>query len=94
MRQCWTGYSIGRLTNVADVSGLSSVSYDQLGNPLTNLHFAYLGIHNPLTNVTKHTYDAANRIASITYPGGLTVSYTRDIMGRITAVAEQPSGGT
>ena len=30
---------------------------------------------------------------SFTYPSGATVSYTRDTMGRITAVAEQPSGG-
>ena len=43
---------------------------------------------------TAYTYDAANRIASITYPSGAMVSYTRDTMGRITAVSAKPSGGS
>lgn len=50
--------------------------------------------NNEPSNRTKYTYDAANRIASVTYPSGTIVSYTRDTMGRVTAVNAQPSGGT
>jgi len=39
-------------------------------------------------------YDPANRIASITYPSGTAVTYTRDTMGRITTVSAKPSGGS
>jgi RHS repeat-associated protein len=42
---------------------------------------------------TAYTYDTANRIASITYPSGAVVVYTRDTMGRVTSVSAQPSGG-
>lgn len=45
------------------------------------------------TLTTAYSYDAANRIASITYPSGTVVSYTRDIMGRVTAISARPSGG-
>jgi RHS repeat-associated protein len=38
------------------------------------------------TRSTGYTYDLANRLATITYPSGLVVAYSRDDMGRITAV--------
>jgi RHS repeat-associated protein len=83
------GSGIGRLTSVSDAAGTLSRSYDQLGNLLGDARTTSAAV---LT--TAYTYDAANRIASITYPSDTTVSYTRDIMGRITAVAAQPSAGT
>ena len=45
------------------------------------------------TLITTYTYDAANRVASITYPSGWTAAYTRDAMGRATAVTAQAPGG-
>jgi RHS repeat-associated protein len=42
---------------------------------------------------TTYAYDPANRVASITYPSGAAVVYTRDTMGRVTSVSAQPSGG-
>jgi len=83
------GYGIGRLTSVSDGAGILSRNYDQLGNLLTEVRTTKLAA---LT--TSYTYDAANRVASITYPSGAVVSYTRDFMGRITAVTAQPKGGT
>ncbi len=82
------GAGIGRLTSVADAAGTLSRSYDQLGNLLSDARTT-----SAASLTTAYAYDAANRIASITYPSGATVSYTRDTVGRITAVAEQPSGG-
>ena len=83
------GAGIGRLTSVTDAAGTVSRSYDQLGNLLTDARTT-----GAAALTTAYTYDAANRIASITYPSGANVVYTRDTMGRITAVAAQPSGGT
>ncbi|MFZ0747377.1 MAG: RHS repeat-associated core domain-containing protein, partial [Terracidiphilus sp.] len=83
------GYGIGRLTSVTDAAGTLSRSYDQFGNLLTDARTTSAAV---LT--TTYTYDAANRIASITYPSSAMVSYTRDSMGRITAVSAKPSGGS
>ena len=83
------GYGIGRLTSVTDAAGSLSRSYDQFGNLLTDARTAAT-----VNLTTTYTYDAANRIASIMYPSEAAVSYTRDTMGRITAVSAAPSGGT
>jgi RHS repeat-associated protein len=83
------GAGIGRLTSVSDAAGTLSRSYDQLGNLLTDARTTSMA---GLT--TAYTYDPANRIASITYPSGTAVTYTRDTMGRITSASVQPSGGT
>jgi RHS repeat-associated protein len=82
------GAGIGRLTSVSDAAGTLSRSYDQLGNLLSDARTT-----SAASLTTAYAYDAANRIASITYPSDATVSYTRDTMGRITGVGEQPSGG-
>jgi RHS repeat-associated protein len=83
------GSGIGRLTSVSDAAGTLSRSYDQLGNLLSEARAT-----SAATLTTAYTYDAANRIALITYPSCATVSYVRDTMGRITAVGTQHGGGT
>jgi len=83
------GSGIGRLTSVADAAGTLSRSYDEFGNLLTDVRTT-----SAASLTTAYSYDAANRIASITYPSGTLVSYTRDTMGRITGVTAKPSGGT
>ncbi len=40
-----------------------------------------------LAHTVGYTYDLSNRISSVTYPGGLTVSYTRDHTGNVSRVA-------
>lgn len=44
------------------------------------------------TLATTYAYDAASRLASISYPSGSLVTYTRNAMGRITTVSAQPPG--
>jgi len=83
------GSGIGRLTSVSDAAGTLSRSYDQLGNLLTDARTT-----GTAGLTTAYTYDPANRIASITYPSGTAVTYSRDTMGRITSASVQPSGGT
>ncbi len=81
------GFGVGRLTSVADAVGTLSRTYDERGNVLSETR-----VHSPVTQVTSYSYDAANRVTSITYPSGSVVSYTRDGMGRTTAVSAKPKG--
>jgi len=83
------GFGIGRLTSVTDAAGALSRTYDERGNVLSESR------SNGAIAValqTKYAYDGAGRIVSITYPSGTAVAYTRDAMGRITAVAAKTLG--
>jgi RHS repeat-associated protein len=83
------GAGIGRLTSVTDAAGTLSRSYDFLGNLLSDVR-----VSGTSTLTTSYTYDAANRVTSITYPSSAVVSYTRDTMGRITSVNTQAPGSS
>jgi RHS repeat-associated protein len=78
-----TGYGkgIGRLTSLTDADGTLTRSYDERGNMLTEKR-----VNGSLTLTKTYTYDAASRVASLTYPSGSQVTYTRDSMGRITGM--------
>jgi RHS repeat-associated protein len=82
------GFGIGRLTEVNDEGGALIRHYDERGNVLRERR-----VLDQATLSTAYVYDAANRIVAITYPSGRVASYTRDAMGRITAVAAKPRGG-
>src|SRR5712692_6550223 len=73
---------IGRLCQVIDGSGVTTYSYDAFGN-LSQQTKTELGV----TYTTSYTYDAGNRINSLTYPDGRTLTYTRDAVGRITDIS-------
>lgn len=72
----------GRLCGVADPSGTRSFTYDGFGR-VTSIAWATLG----QTYTTSYTWTPADKLASITYPTGRTVNYTRNALGQITAVA-------
>jgi YD repeat-containing protein len=76
--QAGHGFGIGRLTSLTDAAGALSRSYDERANLLAETR-----VNGATTLQTTYAYDAASRVASITYPSGWTVSQTRDIMGRI-----------
>ena len=83
------GFGIGRLTSVADAAGSETLTYDERGNVLSDTR-----VNSMATLATVYTYDAASRVASITYPSGWTAVYTRDIMGRVVSLtAQAPNGG-
>ena len=79
----------GRLTGVSDAAGTMTRSYDERGNVLSETR-----VIGPASLLTLYTYDAANRIASITYPSGWTAIYKRDAMGRVTEVSVQAPDGS
>jgi RHS repeat-associated protein len=82
------GFGIGRLTSVTDAVGSLSRSYDERGSILSERR-----VHGTATLLTSYAYDKASRVSSITYPSGWSTLYTRDVMGRITAInANSPSG--
>jgi RHS repeat-associated protein len=84
------GFGIGRLTSLKDAAGDLSRSYDERGNVLSEKR-----VIGATTLQTAYAYDAASRVASITYPDSAVVTYTRDAMGRITRTsARAPGSGT
>lgn len=72
---------IGRLCSVSDASGSTTYSYDPFGNIAAVVHTELNVIYT-----TRYTYDAADRLSTVTYPDGRVVNYTRDAAGRIQAV--------
>lgn len=89
--QTGTGYSfgIGRLTSLTDKVGSLTRDYDELGNMLSEQR-----VNSSTTYTTTYSYDAASRIASITYPSGALVSYTRNTAGQVTSVTSKASSGS
>jgi RHS repeat-associated protein len=89
--QTGTGFSfgIGRLTSVSDMAGSLTRAYDERGNLLTEKR-----VNGSTTLTTSYTYDGASRVLTITYPDNSLLTYTRDAMGRITAVSDKPSGAS
>lgn len=82
------GFGAGRLTSIADAAGSLSRSFDERGNLLTETR-----VNGGVTLATAYTYEAAGRLSTLAYPSGWTVAYTRDRMGRTTAIAAQPPAG-
>lgn len=80
-------FGLGHLCQVQDQSGLTLYAYDPFGN-LTQQTHTELGV----TYTTRYSYDAGDRILTITYPSGRQVTYTRDTLGRIAGVTATLNG--
>jgi RHS repeat-associated protein len=80
-------FGIGRLTSFRDRSGSTAFTYNARGDVISGTRKI-----GQQTYVTSYAYDLASRIIGITYPDGRAVSYTRDAVGRITAVRLQGHG--
>jgi RHS repeat-associated protein len=87
------GFGIGRVTSVTDAAGSLSRSYDERGDLLSESRVFGSG-PSAVTLQTGYTYDAAGRVASITYPSGTKIAYTRDGMGRITGATALAKGSS
>jgi RHS repeat-associated protein len=80
------GFGIGRLTSVTDAAGSLSRSYDERGNIINESRA--LG---SATLQTAYTYDASNRVSSITYPSKAVVAYARNVMGQVSSISIKPT---
>lgn len=73
---------IGRLCSVADPTGSRSYAYDGLGRIAS---VTWMTSNQVFT--TSYTWTPADKLASITYPSGRTLSYTRNSLGQISSIA-------
>lgn len=80
-------FGIGRLCAVVDGSGTTAYAYDPFGNITQQTH-----TESGVNYVTTYTYDAGDRLVSMTYPDGRVVSYTRDAIGRIMGISATVNG--
>jgi len=72
----------GRLCVVTDPMGTWSYTYDGFGR-IVSASWATDG----RTYTTSYSWTPGDILASVTYPSGRTITYTRDAIGRVTAVA-------
>ncbi len=88
---------LGRLTFFAEtdpqtqITILHDYAYDAHGRQVTENRTM-----NGVTYAIRTSYDAAGRLAGLTYPSGRTVAYEFDALGRISQVSTTPpsaSGG-
>ncbi len=81
----------GRLTLLTDAAGTRAFFYDARGRLVREER----GVAFPAattTLVTQYAYDAADRVASLTYPSGMVVTYARDVLGHVTDVTAKIGG--
>ncbi|MEX2964343.1 RHS repeat-associated core domain-containing protein [Microbulbifer sp. TYP-18] len=75
---------VGRLTGYSNDAGSTALSYDTLGR-ITQQDDTITG----RSFNTHYSYDSEGRITGITYPSGRIISYSRDALGRISAITSQ-----
>jgi RHS repeat-associated protein len=78
----------GRLTTVTDSGGTTVYTYDTQGRMTSETRTI-----NSIAYVTGYRYNADGLLDRITYPGGRTVDYSFDSLGRISQITTT-SGGT
>ncbi|WP_018079194.1 RHS repeat-associated core domain-containing protein [Thiobacillus denitrificans] len=76
----------GLLCSVTDQSGTRSWAYDGFGRVISETW-----VRGGVSKTTSYTWTPGDDLASITYPSGRTVAYTRDAIGRVTAVSSNGS---
>ena len=79
---CIGSFPKGRLTRMLDASGTTTHCYDRRGNLMSKRWQAAVN----LVFTTSYTYTRGDRLASIINPNNITVSYTRDALGRIVSL--------
>ncbi len=85
---CTESYPLGRLTTMTDAAGSTTYCYDRRGNVTKKTRISGTAV---LT--TAYAYTKGDRLTSITYPGGGTVFYSRDPMGRTAGLEWSANGG-
>jgi len=78
---------LGRLCQVSDAGGSTRYAYDARGN-LTQTVRTELGV----VYTTGYSYDAADRLATLSTPTGHSFSVERDALGRVQRIAGTVAG--
>src|SRR5204862_4432057 len=85
---------IGRLSSITEtnpqnqVTSVLAYAYDQHGRTTSETR-TIAGVAYAL----GYSYDSAGRLSGMTYPSGRTITYTFDVLGRISQVSTTPQGG-
>jgi YD repeat-containing protein len=85
---CTGSVSKGRLTRIIEGNGGLVYCYDRRGNVLKKLQTV-----GTVTRTATYAWTLADRLKSVTTPNGTVIAYTRNTLGRITAVKATPTGG-
>lgn len=79
----------GKMTRFTDVTGQTTYAYDAAGQ-LIGQTSSIVGASYALA----WSYDSAGRLSTLSYPGGLILSYTYDAFGRLARIASNLSGAS
>ncbi|UPG90271.1 polymorphic toxin type 44 domain-containing protein [Luteibacter aegosomaticola] len=74
-------FAVGRLSTVTDRDGSTTFCYDFAGRVIQKIQ-----VTRGVSLAVHYTYSKAGRLASMTYPDGRQVTYTRDAAGNVVAV--------
>jgi YD repeat-containing protein len=80
---------IGRLTQVTDATGVTSLAYDQHGRLTAQTEQAYGASYT-----TAYAYDAQGRLSAMAYPSGRVIAYSFDAQGRISQMTDFEGSAT
>ena len=80
-------YGKGKLTSVSDATGQSGYQYNDAGD-LTQKFNTILG----QSYTTSWSYDTAGRLKTMSYPTGLVLTYSYDVVGRLSKVDSNLGG--
>lgn len=91
-RYTWDSQQTGYLSQIEDSSGSTVYERDTQGRILSKTQTVTDNPNAPTTYTTRYSYIGGD-LASITYPSGLQVFYTRSASGQITGISTQEPGG-
>jgi RHS repeat-associated protein len=80
-------YGNGHLTGFSDASGSTSYAYNADGQVVQQVQNT-----NGSSYTTSYGYDGQGRLASQTYPNGVSLSYGYDAYGRLSSIGSNVSG--
>jgi RHS repeat-associated protein len=82
-------FPLGRLSKMTDQSGTTEYCYDRFGNTTRKVQTTSGQVRE-----LRYTYSKSNRLATMTYPDGTLLDYTRDTQGRVSEIGVTVTGGT
>lgn len=86
---CASSYPVGRLTRVVENAVTTIYCYDARGNVVQKRQ-----IQGSKVDTVAYSYTLGDRLASTLTPGGTSIQYSRDTVGRITGVIASAPGLT
>ncbi|MAT93025.1 MAG: hypothetical protein CME59_10535 [Halioglobus sp.] len=79
-------FCVGRLAEIIDSSGATGFAYDFAGRVIRRDQAVTLPGQSSVTLSTHFEYDSVGRLLRMVYPGGASVEYVRDSVGRVSDV--------